>query len=112
MGGGVTLLPHMRTCCGDQSQGWYRFARAADALGPVITDQERGKEFLKLQTTTVFADQNKKGLLSKMSRKPFIYMWCPEPGSNRHVQRTRDFKSVNLSFINIWLAIILRHMTR
>ena len=40
------------------------------------------------------------------------YMWCPEPGSNRHVQRTRDFKSVNLSFINIWLAIILHRTTR
>jgi hypothetical protein len=28
------------------------------------------------------------------SRKPLIYIWCPEPGSNRHVQRTRDFKSL------------------
>ncbi len=26
--------------------------------------------------------------------KPLIHIWCPEPGSNRHVQRTRDFKSL------------------
>lgn len=61
MGGGVTLLPHMWTCCGDQSQGWCRFARAADAHGPVITDQERGKEFFEIADHDCFRGPKQKG---------------------------------------------------
>lgn len=36
----------------------------------------------------------KKRACALKARKPLFYMWCPEPGSNRHVQRTRDFKSL------------------
>jgi hypothetical protein len=39
-------------------------------------------------------DISGKGLPDKISRQAFVYKWCPEPGSNRHVQRTRDFKSL------------------
>ncbi|KPX84975.1 Uncharacterized protein ALO64_02937 [Pseudomonas meliae] len=68
---------------------------SASDLGSRVRRQDAGEGvFLELRTTTVFADQNKKGLPSKMPCKPFIYIWCPEPGSNRHVQRTRDFKSL------------------